>query len=123
MRWRGGLLAAGFSLLLLTPSVPEADVGVVIAGPVVQAEETPAPEAPPQRFAANSTEIPQAALARARTCAKKRTDACGCHHYFGVRHCHAKLKTDKCQRRVERQPFQHEAQKKTWVAQSGSTNP
>lgn len=33
-------------------------------------------------------------------CAKKRTDSCGCHHYYGLRHCHPKLKTQKCERPV-----------------------
>lgn len=30
-------------------------------------------------------------------CAKKRVDACGCHHVFGIRHCHPNRKTSKCQ--------------------------
>lgn len=38
--------------------------------------------------------------ARNQACAKKRTDACGCHHYYGLRHCHPKLKTDRCERPV-----------------------
>jgi hypothetical protein len=31
------------------------------------------------------------------SCAKKRTDACGCHHFYGLRHCHPKLKTPRCE--------------------------
>lgn len=27
----------------------------------------------------------------------KRTDACGCHHQWGLRHCHPKLKTPRCE--------------------------
>lgn len=117
MRWRVGLLAAGCSLVLLTPSVPEADVGVIEPAPVRQVETVTAPTPSLRQFAGNN-ELPQAALARARTCAKKRTDACGCHHYFGVRHCHTKLKTDKCQRYVERQPALDEARNGHWVAQT-----
>jgi hypothetical protein len=30
-------------------------------------------------------------------CAKKRVDACGCHHVYGVRHCHTKRQTDHCE--------------------------
>ncbi len=38
--------------------------------------------------------------ARNQACARKRTDACGCHHYYGLRHCHPKLKTERCERPV-----------------------
>jgi hypothetical protein len=30
-------------------------------------------------------------------CAKKRVDACGCHHVYGVRHCHPSRKSDHCE--------------------------
>lgn len=30
-------------------------------------------------------------------CAKKRVDACGCHHVYGVRHCHPKRKSEHCE--------------------------
>lgn len=30
-------------------------------------------------------------------CAKKRVDACGCHHVHGIKHCHPSRKTNKCQ--------------------------
>lgn len=30
-------------------------------------------------------------------CAKKPVDACGCHHVYGVRHCHPNRKTSKCE--------------------------
>lgn len=30
-------------------------------------------------------------------CAKKRVDACGCHHVYGVRHCHPKRTTGHCE--------------------------
>lgn len=33
-------------------------------------------------------------------CGKKRVDACGCHHVYGVRHCHPKRKTDHCEAMV-----------------------
>lgn len=31
------------------------------------------------------------------SCEKKRTDACGCHHHYGLRHCHPKRKTARCE--------------------------
>jgi hypothetical protein len=30
-------------------------------------------------------------------CAKKRVDACGCHHVYGIRHCHPKRKSEHCE--------------------------
>jgi hypothetical protein len=30
-------------------------------------------------------------------CAKKRVDACGCHHVYGIRHCHPNRKTNHCE--------------------------
>jgi hypothetical protein len=37
------------------------------------------------------------------TCAKKRVDACGCHHVYGVRHCHPKRKSNHCEAMAEAQ--------------------
>jgi hypothetical protein len=34
-------------------------------------------------------------------CAKKRVDACGCHHVYGVRHCHPKRKSEHCEAMVK----------------------
>ncbi len=34
-------------------------------------------------------------------CSKKRVDACGCHHVYGVRHCHPKRKSDHCEAMVQ----------------------
>lgn len=34
-------------------------------------------------------------------CAKKRVDACGCHHVYGVRHCHPNRKSDHCEAPVK----------------------
>jgi hypothetical protein len=36
-------------------------------------------------------------------CAKKRVDACGCHHVYGIRHCHPNRKTDHCEAPVKAQ--------------------
>jgi hypothetical protein len=36
-------------------------------------------------------------------CAKKRVDACGCHHVYGIRHCHPNRKGDHCQAPVKAQ--------------------
>ena len=34
-------------------------------------------------------------------CEKKRVDACGCHHVYGLRHCHPTRKTDHCEAPVK----------------------
>ena len=34
-------------------------------------------------------------------CAKKRVDACGCHHVYGIRHCHPNRKSDHCEAPVK----------------------
>lgn len=44
----------------------------------------------------------------------KRTDPCGCHHQFGLRHCHMKEKSDKCEAPVSKdaQPLNRDDKKK-----------
>ena len=32
---------------------------------------------------------------------EKRTDPCGCHHQWGLRHCHPKKKTQRCEAPVK----------------------
>jgi hypothetical protein len=32
-----------------------------------------------------------------RECTKKRVDPCGCHHVYGVRHCHPNRATAHCE--------------------------
>ncbi len=39
--------------------------------------------------------------ASAEYCTKKRVDKCGCHHQFGVRHCHPSRKTGHCEAPVK----------------------
>ncbi|MCE9668515.1 hypothetical protein LY474_11900 [Myxococcus stipitatus] len=36
-------------------------------------------------------------------CAKKRVDACGCHHVYGIRHCHPNRKGEHCEAPVKAQ--------------------
>ncbi|MFZ5470590.1 MAG: hypothetical protein ACOZIN_14240 [Myxococcota bacterium] len=36
----------------------------------------------------------------------KRTDPCGCHHQYGLRHCHQKKKTERCEAPVRGQTKQ-----------------
>ncbi|RKH27054.1 hypothetical protein [Corallococcus sicarius] len=33
-------------------------------------------------------------------CAKKRVDPCGCHHVYGIRHCHQNRKSNHCEAQV-----------------------
>ena len=43
----------------------------------------------------------------------KRTDKCGCHHQYGVVHCHPNLKSNRCEAPVsEKAPVKKDAQKK-----------
>ena len=35
---------------------------------------------------------------------EKRTDACGCHHQYGSRHCHPKKKKTHCEAPVKYSP-------------------
>jgi hypothetical protein len=42
-------------------------------------------------------------------CGKKRVDACGCHHVYGVRHCHPKRKSEHCEAMVRAEPAENEA--------------
>lgn len=32
---------------------------------------------------------------------EKRADKCGCHHQYGLRHCHPKFKTKTCEAPVK----------------------
>lgn len=34
-------------------------------------------------------------------CAKKRVDPCGCHHVYGIRHCHPNRMTNHCESPVK----------------------
>lgn len=36
-------------------------------------------------------------------CAKKRVDSCGCHHVYGIRHCHPNRKGEHCEAPVKAQ--------------------
>jgi hypothetical protein len=40
---------------------------------------------------------PRAAALNPQACAKKRVDACGCHHLYGLRHCHPNRKGPHCE--------------------------
>lgn len=46
---------------------------------------------------AGPTEMAAGPVFNPSVCAKKRVDACGCHHVYGVRHCHPNRKTDHCE--------------------------
>lgn len=46
---------------------------------------------------AGPVEVKTAPVFNPSICNKKRVDACGCHHVYGVRHCHPKRKTEHCE--------------------------
>ncbi len=57
------------------------------AGPVEQQEQKPVEVAAP--------------VFNPSICAKKRVDACGCHHVYGIRHCHPNRKGEHCEAPVK----------------------
>ncbi|HLL54080.1 MAG TPA: hypothetical protein VK447_11060 [Myxococcaceae bacterium] len=42
-------------------------------------------------------------LVKTGRCMKKPVDPCGCHHVYGVRHCHPTRRTSHCEARAETQ--------------------
>ena len=50
---------------------------------------------------AGPVEVKTAPVFNPAVCSKKRVDACGCHHVYGVRHCHPKRKSDHCEAMVQ----------------------
>jgi hypothetical protein len=50
---------------------------------------------------AGPVEVKTAPVFNPAICAKKRVDACGCHHVYGVRHCHPKRKSEHCEAMVK----------------------
>ena len=43
-------------------------------------------------------------LVKSGRCLKKPVDSCGCHHVFGVRHCHPSRRTNHCEARASWEP-------------------
>jgi len=50
---------------------------------------------------AGPVEVKTAPVFNPAVCSKKRVDACGCHHVYGVRHCHPKRKSEHCEAMVQ----------------------
>lgn len=46
---------------------------------------------------AGPVDVKTAPVFNPSVCSKKRVDACGCHHVYGVRHCHPKRKSEHCE--------------------------
>ncbi|MET0403412.1 MAG: hypothetical protein ABW123_13450 [Cystobacter sp.] len=51
---------------------------------------------------AGPVEVKAAPVFNPSLCAKKRVDSCGCHHVYGVRHCHSKRQSEHCEGMVQR---------------------
>ncbi len=49
---------------------------------------------------AGPVDVKTAPVFNPAVCGKKRVDACGCHHVYGVRHCHPKRKSEHCEAMV-----------------------
>jgi hypothetical protein len=59
---------------------------------------------------AGPVDVKTAPVFNPSVCAKKRVDACGCHHVYGVRHCHPKRRSDHCEAMVQAsEPEEREA--------------
>ncbi len=50
---------------------------------------------------AGPIEVKAAPVFNPSLCAKKRVDSCGCHHVYGVRHCHSKRQSEHCEGLVQ----------------------
>jgi hypothetical protein len=50
---------------------------------------------------AGPVEMSAGAVFNPSVCAKKRVDACGCHHVYGMRHCHPNRKSNHCEAPVK----------------------
>ncbi|HEX8435566.1 hypothetical protein [Archangium sp.] len=50
---------------------------------------------------AGPVDVKTAPVFNPAVCSKKRVDACGCHHVYGVRHCHPKRKSEHCEAMVQ----------------------
>ena len=53
---------------------------------------------------AGPLEVKTAPVFNPSLCAKKRVDSCGCHHVYGVRHCHSKRSSEHCEGMVQVDP-------------------
>jgi hypothetical protein len=58
---------------------------------------------------AGPVEVKTAPVFNPAVCSKKRVDACGCHHVYGVRHCHPKRKSEHCEAMVQAEPAEPNA--------------
>lgn len=52
---------------------------------------------------AQEPELVAAPVFNPSICAKKRVDPCGCHHVYGIRHCHPNRKGGHCEAPVKAQ--------------------
>ncbi len=60
----------------------------------------------------------QPAQTKSTKCDSKRVDACGCHHVYGVRHCHPNRKTSHCEAPVKGETpewLKADTDKPTWL--------
>jgi hypothetical protein len=53
----------------------------------------------------------------------KRTDRCGCHHQYGLRHCHPNKKTSACEAPARAEPRQETAARATSTSGGTQTAP
>jgi cell pole-organizing protein PopZ len=119
MGWLGGVvvvaaLSAAPLAREVAPQVTTRDVAPQVAArDVAPAAEEPQAAAQAQQGAAEvalQDELAAAMSYPSSVCKKKRVDACGCHHVYGVRHCHPDRKGKHCEAIVKAEaPWLHDA--------------
>ena len=57
-----------------------------------------APDAPKAAQQVASVPLTAAPAFNTNVCQKKRVDPCGCHHVYGLRHCHPNRMSSHCER-------------------------
>ncbi|MBF5045491.1 hypothetical protein FGE12_23995 [Aggregicoccus sp. 17bor-14] len=82
------------------PEVSQQETAALEAALVDASTDAPAaaPQAEAPAQVAQADELAAAAMSYpSSVCKKKRVDACGCHHVYGVRHCHPDRRSKHCE--------------------------
>ena len=74
--------------------------GLLVALALQTAPATAADKAQPQPQQVASVPLTAAPALNTGVCQKKRVDPCGCHHVYGLRHCHPNRMGRHCERLV-----------------------
>jgi hypothetical protein len=107
MGWFGGVVvvaALGAAAPVAQERMPAAEPVAAEPSPqelaALEAAVADAPAAPretPPAQLALQEEVAASMSYPSSVCKKKRVDACGCHHVYGVRHCHPDRRSKHCE--------------------------